>query len=447
MASYPQRIEALLRNPRRGTTRPVPHPSTNAPMPPLAVRSLDDGRELALDRELAIGRAPDNDLVLADAAVSARHCLLVREPRGPVVHDCGSTNGTFLNWVRIERAELAEGALIVVGSTHLRVVAARMSAPATAVPGADALEGIIGRSQRLRAALADVKRVARSHLSVLVLGESGTGKELVARAIHALSARAAGPFVAVNCSAIPREVAESELFGHERGAFTGAFTARPGVFEEAAGGTLLLDEVGDLPAPLQPKLLRALETRIVRRVGGRSDVRVDVRVVAATNRELAATDFRSDLYHRLAAVVVRLPALRERPEDVETLIEHFLAGLAAEHGARVLAPGALSALRAYRWPGNVRELRNAVERAVVLSGGPVLTARDLLPPAPVGSDGAASDELIGGRTLDEIEREAIGQALVRTRGNQRAAALMLGLPRTTLADRARRYGLLRRREA
>ena len=421
------KVEQLIREGgRSGTTQPVPEP----PAPPeLAIRVLEDGREIVPRAELTIGRAPANDLVLDDATVSARHALLLPQGSRWLLYDCHSTNGVIVNGARVVCAELAMGALIVLGQIHLRVAASGVAART---------HGIIAESPAMRSALARLERVAPTRLSVLLLGESGTGKELAARAVHMLSPRASGPFVAVNCSAIAHTVAESELFGHERGAFTGAIAPRPGVFEEASGGTLFLDEVGDLPPPLQPKLLRALETGSVRRVGARGEVRVDVRVVAATNRELGVSDFRLDLFHRLARVVVRLPPLRERPEDLEPLIAHFLSEIARDHRPTTLAPGALEALRTYEWPGNVRELRNAVERAALL-GGPQLTAGELLEGADVPREG---ESMVAGRTLDEIERTAIAAALRKTAGNRRAAASLLGLARTTLTDRARRYGLL-----
>ena len=419
------RVDELVREgARSGTTQPVPESPAPAQM---ALRVLEDGRELLPTSEVTIGRAAANDLVLDDPTVSARHALLLPQGRRWVLYDCRSTNGVVVNGSRVTCAELALGALIILGHTHLRVTGKSVMRP----------HGIVAESPAMKAALAKLERVAPTRLSVLLLGESGTGKELAARAIHMLSPRAAGPFVAVNCSAIAHEVAESELFGHERGAFTGAVAPRPGVFEEASGGSLFLDEVGELPSTLQPKLLRALESGTVRRVGARGEVRVDVRVVAATNRELGVADFRLDLFHRIARVVVRLPPLRDRPEDLEPLVAHFLEEIARDHRPSMLAVGALEALREYRWPGNVRELRNAVERAALL-GGPMVSAAELLE----GTEHPKAESLVAGRTLDEIERTAIAAALKRTHGNRRAAASLLGLARTTLTDRARRYGLL-----
>ncbi len=286
-----------------------------------------------------------------------------------------------------------------------------------------------------------VDRVAGRDVAVLVTGESGTGKELVARRLHERSQRAAGPFVAVNCAAVPEALAESELFGHERGAFTGADRVREGRFEEADRGTLFLDEVGELPASLQSKLLRVLEERVVRRLGGREERAVDVRVVAATNRDLEEEvergEFRRDLYFRLAVVPVHLPPLRDRRGDVAVLTRHLLGVLATRHGVPVpaLEPAAAEALERYSWPGNVRELRNVLERAVVVRGGAVVRVADLALPAARSPGGGVPLD------LDSREREAALEALRRSGGNRDAAAKLLGISVRTLYYRLRRWGI------
>ncbi len=284
-----------------------------------------------------------------------------------------------------------------------------------------------------------VDRVAPRDVAVLVTGESGAGKELVARRLHARSPRAKGPFVAVNAAALPETLAESELFGAERGAFTGADQARAGRFEEASGGTLFLDEVGELPVGLQSKLLRVLEERVVRRLGGSRDLPVDVRLVAATNRDLSrATEeggFRQDLFFRLAVVVVNVPPLRERPDDVPLLARHFAERLAARHGVPVpsLADDALAALSAHAWPGNVRELRNVLERTVVVRGGAPIRAADL-GLAPVAPAFAPLDRA-------QREREALLAALRRTGGKREEAAKLLGISVRTLYYRLKQWGI------
>lgn len=293
---------------------------------------------------------------------------------------------------------------------------------------------IVGQSRRLREIVDTADRVAGKDVPVLITGESGTGKELVARRIHARSRRAAKPFVAVNCAALPETLAESELFGHERGAFTGAERQRIGRLEEASAGTLFLDEVGDLSAAVQAKLLRALEEHLVRRVGGTRDIPVDFRLIAATNRDLADGDFRSDLYFRLAVVRLEIPPLRERADDIPHLARHLLARLATKHGAAVppLTDGALDALRQHRWPGNVRELRNVLERALVLRGAEPIRASDLAL-APAAQSLHAS--------LDEVEKERVLEALRQAHGNRETAAKLLGVSIRTLYYRLQRLGL------
>ncbi|HQR45276.1 MAG TPA: sigma-54 dependent transcriptional regulator [Thermoanaerobaculia bacterium] len=317
----------------------------------------------------------------------------------------------------------------------LLALAGRLLAPEAGEPE------LVTGDPRMRELLELVDRVAAADVPVLVLGESGTGKELVARRVHARSRRATGPFVAVNAAAFPETLADSELFGHEKGAFTGADRARAGRFEEASGGTLFLDEVGELTPALQAKLLRVLEERIVRRVGSERDVPVDVRVLAATNRDLAreaeSGSFRRDLYFRLAVVPVVLPPLRDRPGDVERLSRHFVARLAARH--RVPAPelteAALAALEAHPWPGNVRELRNTLESAVVIRAGQPIRPEDLrLAPPPAGLSASALDE-------ETRSREATLEALRRGGGNREEAARLLGISVRTLYYRLRRWGL------
>jgi two-component system response regulator HydG len=300
-------------------------------------------------------------------------------------------------------------------------------------------ETILGRSAALRQTLDQAARVAlHRDVTVLIGGETGTGKELLARAIHYGSSRAPQPFVEINCAAIPANLLESELFGHERGAFTGAIAAKPGLFELAHGGTLFLDEIGALPLELQPKLLRALEARTIRRVGGQQGRQVDVRVIGATHLDLAAAaargDFREDLYYRLNVVALTLPPLRERDGDIELLAETFLARIATAYGLPVpaLTPELRLALRAHPWPGNIRELRNAVERALVLSPRGTLRPEELIPPS-VGEGGRASRAgLPFPSTLAVLVRAAAQAMLELTSGNKSEAARRLGISRPRL---------------
>jgi two-component system response regulator HydG len=311
-----------------------------------------------------------------------------------------------------------------------------------------AFHGITARSPRMQAVLELVRSVANLRSTVLVQGESGTGKEVVARAIHLAGSRKDRPFVAVPCAALAESLLESELFGHERGAFTGAAERRRGKFELADGGTLLLDEVGDVSPRLQAELLRVLQERRFFRVGGSEEVTVDVRVIAATHRDLREEvregRFREDLYYRLNVITVQIPPLRERREDIPLLVEHFVARFAAEQGREppAVADGALRRLLGHGWPGNVRELENAIERAMATNAGPELRIADFDFLA-AAAEGAARDRVPGDLPLREIERRAIEATLRRTGGNVKAAAESLEIDRSTLYEKMRRYGVER----
>jgi DNA-binding NtrC family response regulator len=314
---------------------------------------------------------------------------------------------------------------------------------------------IVGESPPIRRLLEDVRRIANSEASVLLVGESGTGKELVARAIHAGSPRRARAFVAVNAAALPESLAEAELFGHEKGAFTGAVASRPGRFELAQGGTLFLDEIGTLSSAIQSKLLRALETREVERVGGRRPIRVDFRLVSATNERLedrvAAGTFREDLYYRINAVVVRTPPLRERAEDIPLLARHFLQRLAARHGrgAKTLSPAVIERLRAHPWRGNVRELKHAMETLVLFSDGAEISEDDLpraLRHGPAGGPGPSASDAARvprdfGAAVAEYEKKLLSEAIAQAHGVKAEAARRLGLDSNQIKYLCRKYGL------
>jgi DNA-binding NtrC family response regulator len=312
-----------------------------------------------------------------------------------------------------------------------------------------ALGQLVGSSAQMKAVFSLVERVASSNVSVLVTGESGTGKELVARALHDLSGRRNKPFVAVNCAAIPETLIESEIFGHEKGAFTGAQERRAGCFELAEEGTLLLDEIGEMPAGTQAKLLRVLEDRKLRRLGSKAETPVDVRVVAATNRDpreaVAAGALRADLYYRLNVFNIEMPPLRSHPEDIEAIAEKMIGDMNGKHGCRVTGmSGELKAkLNSYRWPGNVRELRNTIERAVVLASDGRLGVEHLPPgfgEAPVrmaGSDSGVHVEV--GTTVDEAERQLILKTLDATHGNKTRASEILGISTKTLQNKLKEY--------
>ncbi len=314
---------------------------------------------------------------------------------------------------------------------------------------------LIGDGPAMKRLKAEIATAASSHSRVLISGENGTGKEVVARLIHAQSPRAAGPFVDVNCAAIPDTLIESELFGHERGAFTGATAMKRGRFEDADGGTLFLDEVGDMSLITQAKVLRVLQEQRFTRVGGGKTIEVDVRVISASNKrlpdEIARGAFREDLYYRLNVIPLSVPPLRDRIEDVPALTEHFLREIAAEQGIKpkTLHPGALDALMRYRWPGNVRELRNTIERLLIMAPGPVIAPADLAPPftgrgsaSPDGAASAAPDTAISLRDArSAFERAFIGQALRAHDGNVSKTAEALGLERSHLHRKIKLLGI------
>jgi DNA-binding NtrC family response regulator len=390
-----------------------------------------------------IGSGANCDLVLEDPYVSATHCILERRIGGAlVVRDRRSRNGTLIDGNPVEAAELPVGARLAVGRTTLVAIAA----PETR--GCGALGALHGRDPAFRATVEQAIKAAQTDCNVLIVGETGTGKDLLARVIHEASRRASDPFVAVNCGGIPRELIGSELFGHEKGAFTGAHAEREGYFVEACGGTLFLDEIGELPIELQPHLLRVLESRRVRRIGGASERAVDVRIIAATNRlehlGTEASKLRLDLYHRLATVVLVLPPLRERMGDLSDLVQGMLAELAPEHGPKLLSDAAWKALAENRWPGNVRELRHAVVRAVAL-GGDQLEPEHFFPDLRLAWS-SALDDVPDAEPLVPYERVLRGamERAIAAHGSIRAAASHLGMPKSTFADRAQRWGLLPR---
>jgi len=344
--------------------------------------------------------------------------------------------------------------LLVTVRNALETARLRRRNKELAGPRAEA--GLIGSSAAMQTLRADIAKAAASDARVLITGENGTGKELAARALHEGSRRAAQPFVKVNCAAIPKDLIESELFGHEKGAFTGAAARRIGKLEQADGGSLLLDEVGDMALEAQAKLLRALEEQEIERVGGTDTIRIDVRVIAATNKDLsqaiARGEFREDLYYRLAVIPIPMPALRDRKGDAKELAEHFRARFQEESGrpARAFEPAALDALAAWSWPGNVRELRNVVERLQIMAEGDRIRAADVdrvlrgarAPSGVTAATGAAMDEGLPLRELlEETEKRAIARALDASHGVVSEAARRLGLDRANLHRKMRRLGL------
>jgi transcriptional regulator with PAS, ATPase and Fis domain len=394
---------------------------------------------------VVVGSDPSADFVLSDPAVSRFHCELFVTPAGLEIKDLGSMNGTIVDGVTVLHARVRDGAMLALGRTQLRCDASPDQARVTlSTRGTFGLA--VGRSFAMARAFAVLERAAPSDSTVLLEGETGTGKELVAESIHRESPRRDKPFVVVDCSAIPRDLLESELFGHTRGAFTGAVAAREGAIEAADGGTLFLDEIGELDAELQPKLLRALERREVKRVGETAYRPVDVRLVAATNKnlraEVNAKRFRPDLYYRLAVVEVRLPPLRERIEDIPLLVEHTLASLKAQmhpQAAVLRAPDFLAELARHAWPGNVRELRNYLERCLTLAeraplvADPETSAFIVDPSKPLKT---ARDAC-----LAAFERRYVAELLERHQGNITAAARAAAVDRITFYRLLWRHGL------
>ena len=404
----------------------------------------DEGKEALLQKAaVTIGTLGENDLILTDPTVSRAHAVVEEKAEGYLLRDLGSTNGTFLDGVRVREAFLSAGSVIRLGQTEItfspveeRIENIRSTA--------DRFGDLVGSSASIRGVFGVLERVAPTDVAVLILGETGTGKELAARALHSHGRRSDRPFVVFDCGAVAPNLIESELFGHEKGAFTDAVKARQGAFELAQGGTIFLDEIGELAPALQPKLLRALDQHEIRRVGGEQVVKVNVRVVAATNRDLEkevkAGRFREDLFYRLSVVSVFMPPLRQRKEDIDLVAVHILTDISQEVGKKItgLSPAAAEALRAYRWPGNVRELKNVLQRAAALSDGERIEARDLFL-----SQGKKSITLEGlsGKTLEEIEKAAIHATLKAVSGNKTAAAKALGIAYSTLYEKMKKYGM------
>jgi transcriptional regulator with GAF, ATPase, and Fis domain len=343
----------------------------------------DQGKELEmLKPRVTGGRSIISDLVVPDKAVSGTHFEVSARDDGYRLRDLNSRNGIYVGDLRVREAYLQPGNVFRIGHTNIQfqgtadVVEIELSKR-------DRFDAMLGSSPAMREIFAQLEKVAPSELTCLITGETGTGKEMVARALHNASGRRSRPFVVLDCGSIPRELIESTLFGHEKGSFTGAVAQHVGCFEQASGGTIFLDEIGELDVALQPKLLRVLEQREIKRVGGDRTHRVDVRVLAATNRDLREEvnrgTFREDLYFRLSVVHIELPPVRERREDIPGLAAHFLRDISARRGIPLaFAQDAMASLVTHSWPGNVREMRNVVERAAALCDGPVITRPDLV---------------------------------------------------------------------
>jgi DNA-binding NtrC family response regulator len=402
-------------------------------------------RDLELDR-IVIGTHQGADVVLTDGAVSRQHCEIVLAREGYLVRDLDSTNGTFVDSVRAIEVLLDGEARLRVGQTELRLKPLDEMVEIPLAPETR-FGPLLGKSPAMRRLFEVLGRISPLGSTVLIVGESGTGKELAARAIHEHSPRAAGPFVVVDCGALPATLAESELMGHERGAFTGAVRDRPGAFEAASGGTIFLDEVGELPLETQVKLLGALERRQTQRLGGGEPRKVDVRVIAATNRDLRREvnrgAFREDLYFRLAVVTVEMPPLRQRPEDIPLYVEAFLADLPPE--ARQYFDAETQArLEKHPWPGNVRELRNAVERGAALGTlelAPSAASATAATPTAGSVDVAIPFKVGKALLVEEYERVYVPKLMEAHAGNITRAAQAAGIDRVYLLRLLDKFGL------
>jgi len=403
----------------------------------VVVRGPERGRTISLQPgTISVGKHPDSTLVLTDPGVSRHHFDLIVDGAGIQLRDAGSKNGTFLGGLKVVDCELAEGAMLRVGSTLLQIVATVVT------PTRDRFGDLLGASPKMQEIYGLLERVAPTNATVLIVGETGSGKELCAQALHRHSGRK-GPFAVCDLSAVTRSLIESELFGHEKGAFTNAVHSRDGAFVQADHGTLFIDEVGELETESQPRLLRALQERQVKPVGSSKYRDFDVRVIAATNRDLTEDvrqgRFRQDLFHRLAVVRIRLPPLRERKEDLPMLVRHFIAHFADQSGRAVTVPPATLALLAeYDWPGNVRELQNTIERALAVMppGGTELGPELLGLESVAGNAPDTQDEgdfqTAKERLISTWERAYLEKLLRAAGGNVSEAARQGGIARIYL---------------
>jgi DNA-binding NtrC family response regulator len=416
----------------------------------VVVKGPDRGESLVVGKTpLTIGSGTGCDIRLSDPTVSRKHLAVSSTDGGVVARDLGSTNGSYVQGSRFQELILAFGAELQIGQTVMKFVpeeeAVEVAPAETEIFGA-----LVGRDPKMRQVFRLLGDVATTEATVLLEGETGTGKELLAEEIHRHSQRGDKPFVVFDCGAVPKELIESALFGHVRGAFTGAVSDRRGAFAEAEGGTLFLDEIGELALDMQPSLLRALDKRMVKPVGGGGYQNVSVRVVAATNRDLrsevSARRFREDLYYRLAVFRISVPPLRERPSDVPLLIDHFVKQFARGPNTR-LAPEDVERLSRHGWPGNVRELRNMIERACALSRTDTLDLGDALggkgTPSPLGA-AIPLDlpfKMAKAQVVDQFEKEYLRALLEKHGGNLSAASRNAEVDRKHLRELLRKHGL------
>ncbi|MDO8494182.1 MAG: sigma 54-interacting transcriptional regulator [Deltaproteobacteria bacterium] len=394
--------------------------------------------------QLIIGRDATCDIQLFEPEISRKHCTIERQNGSFVLKDL-SRNGTFLNRKKIEAVKLSSQDEIQIGPWACYFVVEETQAPQETLItekktelAKNALGPMLGSTRAMKNVFELLRTAATNDVTICLLGESGTGKELAAKLVHELSTRRTKPFVAINCGAIPPNLIESMLFGHERGSFTGAAERHQGVFEQADGGTLFLDEIGEMPLELQTRLLRVLEERKVRRVGGKSDIAIDIRLVTATLQNLeervASGDFRHDLFYRLYIFPIALPPLRERPEDVVLLAHYFMETLSLVGKKITLSEAAIQKLKTHNWPGNVRELKNIIQRALLLAKEKTIEPQDLSFTSVQTAQSASAKS-----NLADQEKFSILDALRQSKGNHSKASRLLGIARSTLASKLRRY--------
>ncbi len=413
----------------------------------MVIKGPDRGESVRLDgaRPVYFGSSPSCEMVLSDKTVSRKHMMAELAGDEVLVMDCGSTNGTFIQGSRFEKISIGFGAEVKLGRTVVKFLPDEEVVEPE--PSRDTAFGsIVGADTKMRQLFNLLTDVAKTNATVLIEGETGSGKELIAEEVHNHSPRRDGPFVVFDCGSVPRELIESMLFGHVKGSFTGAITDRKGAFAEAHGGTIFLDEIGEMALDLQPSLLRVLDKRAVRKVGSNTYEKIDVRVVAATNRDLRAEvakkAFREDLYYRLAVIRVSVPPLRERGSDIPLLVQHFMQSFGA---TLKLSPEDMSKLVRHSWPGNVRELRNVMERACLLSKGDHVNIDDALTQEAGGPQLGIRTDLpfkeAKGQLVEMFEREYIEDLMRRHKMNLSAAAREAQIDRKHLRELIRKYGL------
>ena len=402
------------------------------------------GKEYIISQDqVFVGSIEDNDFVLKEDTISKKHFKIDRTETEFVISDLNSTNGTILNGNNIKVAGLKPNSIIQVGEVYIQffVYDENEAAYGVAPSEQNNFGSVVGVSYDMKKIFGILEKVSQTNVTVVLEGSTGSGKDFIAKAIHSASKRADKPFVVVDCTAISSNLFESELFGHEKGSFTGADSMRKGLMEAANGGTIFFDELGELPLDQQPKLLRAIETRQIKRVGGNASIPIDIRIIAATNRNLEAEvksgNFREDLFFRLSVVKLKVPDLKDRPDDIPFIIQGFLKGT-----GKTITEEALNLLKFYSWPGNIRELKNVIERAVAFSDNVNIEPKDIVTLQQMtGGDAGKSLDQFTGKSLEAIEKTSIEKTLEACGGNKTKAAKILGIAYSTLYEKIKKFKL------